>query len=250
METNGKILSSQRSSEDQDQLERSTKKSKVYAGDPGPSAMDIVSETAVDPDGLDSSGDPVVPLSEPLAADVCVNGDPAADDSIALVPETQLEGDAASTVEVPHTSSEEVIENRTEVSEAPLPPINAGVQQRSYLESVVGTETERLGWLTRVLKKESALVQPCLLEKRSGKRSRTAATSSVVIWIVCPFWSCNVQLLESKFSTNHSHIWRGLSSSTALVSIFGSALIRRPSSFAMVVSSSASICSGLSTSSA
>nr|GMD60446.1 hypothetical protein Iba_chr12aCG11270 [Ipomoea batatas] len=85
------------------------------------------------------SGDPVVPLSEPLAADVCVNGDPAADDSIALVPETQLEGDAASTVEVPHTSSEEVIENRTEVSEAPLSPINAVVQQRSYLESVVGT---------------------------------------------------------------------------------------------------------------
>nr|GMD66385.1 hypothetical protein Iba_chr12cCG14510 [Ipomoea batatas] len=96
-----------------------------------------VHQTDVDPDGLDSSGDPVVPLSEPLAADVCVNGDPAADDSIALVPETQLEGDAASTVEVPHTSSEEVIENRTEVSEAPLPPINAGVQQRSYLESVV-----------------------------------------------------------------------------------------------------------------
>nr|GMC69180.1 protein FAR1-RELATED SEQUENCE 5-like [Ipomoea batatas] len=38
---------------------------------------------------------------------------------------------------------------------------------------------------------------------------RTAATSSAVIWIVCPFWSCNVQLLGSKFSTNHSPIWCG-----------------------------------------
>nr|GMC95875.1 protein FAR1-RELATED SEQUENCE 5-like [Ipomoea batatas] len=40
-------------------------------------------------------------------------------------------------------------------------------------------------------------------------RPRTAATSSAVIWIVCSFWSFNVQLLGSKFSTNHSPIWRG-----------------------------------------
>nr|GMC58050.1 WEB family protein At3g02930, chloroplastic-like [Ipomoea batatas] len=40
-------------------------------------------------------------------------------------------------------------------------------------------------------------------------RPRTAATSSAVIWIVCPFWSFNVQLLGLKFSTNHSPIWRG-----------------------------------------
>nr|GMD29316.1 protein FAR1-RELATED SEQUENCE 5-like [Ipomoea batatas] len=104
-------------------------------------------------------------------------------------------------------------------------------------------------------------------------RPRTATTSLAVIWIVCPFWSCNVQLLGSNFSTNHSPIWRGklvitrsrrlprpmsfttwrcagLSYSTALVSIFGSALIFRPSSSALMVSSSASVCSGLSTSSA
>nr|GMD82637.1 protein FAR1-RELATED SEQUENCE 5-like [Ipomoea batatas] len=104
-------------------------------------------------------------------------------------------------------------------------------------------------------------------------RPRTAATSSAVIWIVCPFWSCNVQLLGLKFSTNHNPSWRGklvicrsrrlpnpmsfttwhyagLSCFTALVSIFGSALIFRPSSSALVVSSPTSICSGLSTSSA
>nr|GLL39596.1 uncharacterized protein LOC109191529 [Ipomoea trifida] len=104
-------------------------------------------------------------------------------------------------------------------------------------------------------------------------RPRTAATSSAVIWIVCPFWSFNVQLLGSKFSTNHSPIWRGklvicrsrrlpnpmsfttwrcagFSCSTAVVSIFGSALISSPSSSAFVVLSSASVSSGLSTSSA
>nr|GMC84800.1 protein FAR1-RELATED SEQUENCE 5-like [Ipomoea batatas] len=104
-------------------------------------------------------------------------------------------------------------------------------------------------------------------------RPRTAATSSAVIWIVCPFWSCNVQLLGSKLLTNHSPIWRGklvifrskslpspmpftvwrcagLSCSIALVSIFGSAHIRRPSSSALVVSSLASVCSGISTLSA
>nr|GMD78362.1 protein FAR1-RELATED SEQUENCE 5-like [Ipomoea batatas] len=104
-------------------------------------------------------------------------------------------------------------------------------------------------------------------------KPRTAATSSAVIWIVCPFWSFNVQLLGSKFSINHSPIWRGklvicrsrrlpnpmsfttwrcagFSCSTAVVSIFGSALIFSPSSSALVVLSSASVSSGLSTSSA
>nr|GMD31340.1 protein FAR1-RELATED SEQUENCE 5-like [Ipomoea batatas] len=104
-------------------------------------------------------------------------------------------------------------------------------------------------------------------------RPRTAATSSAVIWIVCPFWSFNVQLRGSKFSTNHSPIWRGklvicrsrrlpnpmsftawrcagFSCSTVVVSIFGSALIFSPSSSAFVVLSSASVSSGLSTSSA
>nr|GMC64514.1 hypothetical protein Iba_chr02dCG5680 [Ipomoea batatas] len=33
---------------------------------------------------------------------------------------------------------------------------------------------------------------------------RVAATSAAVIWIDCPFWSCKVQLLASKFSTNHN----------------------------------------------
>nr|GMD78701.1 protein FAR1-RELATED SEQUENCE 5-like [Ipomoea batatas] len=104
-------------------------------------------------------------------------------------------------------------------------------------------------------------------------KPRTAATSSAVIWIVCPFWSFNVQLLGSKFSTNHSPIWRGklvicrsrrlpnpmsftawrcagFSCSTVVVSIFGSALIFSPSSSALVVLSLASVSSGLSTSSA
>nr|GLL19886.1 hypothetical protein Itr_chr02CG14160 [Ipomoea trifida] len=104
-------------------------------------------------------------------------------------------------------------------------------------------------------------------------RPRTAATSSAVIWIVCPFWSFNVQLLGSKFSTNHSPIWRGklvicrsrrlpnpmsftawrcagFSCSSVVVSIFGSALIFSPSSSSLVVLSSASVSSGLSTSSA
>nr|GMD32634.1 hypothetical protein Iba_chr09bCG10110 [Ipomoea batatas] len=38
---------------------------------------------------------------------------------------------------------------------------------------------------------------------------RIAATSVVVIWTDCPFWSYNVQLLGSKFSTNHNPILRG-----------------------------------------
>nr|GMD97697.1 hypothetical protein Iba_chr15cCG5060 [Ipomoea batatas] len=38
---------------------------------------------------------------------------------------------------------------------------------------------------------------------------RVAATSAVVIWIDCPFWSCKVQLLGSKFSTNHNPNLRG-----------------------------------------
>nr|GMD91946.1 protein FAR1-RELATED SEQUENCE 5-like [Ipomoea batatas] len=38
---------------------------------------------------------------------------------------------------------------------------------------------------------------------------RVAATSAAVIWIDCPFWSCKVQLLGSKFSTNHNPNLRG-----------------------------------------
>nr|GMD42315.1 hypothetical protein Iba_chr10bCG8190 [Ipomoea batatas] len=38
---------------------------------------------------------------------------------------------------------------------------------------------------------------------------RVAATSSVVIWTICPFCSYNVQLIGSKFSLRHSPILRG-----------------------------------------
>nr|GMC79874.1 hypothetical protein Iba_chr04aCG15020 [Ipomoea batatas] len=39
---------------------------------------------------------------------------------------------------------------------------------------------------------------------------RVAATSAAVIWIDCPFWICKVQLLGSKFSTNHNPNLRAL----------------------------------------
>nr|GMD34449.1 hypothetical protein Iba_chr09cCG12160 [Ipomoea batatas] len=102
---------------------------------------------------------------------------------------------------------------------------------------------------------------------------RVATISSKVIWSVCPFWSCNVQLFESKFSTRHILILGGrlvvlrsrsqpspmsftlchcaeLSCSMALVSLIGRALIQRfESSSFPNVSSSPSVCSGLSSSS-
>nr|GMD79439.1 hypothetical protein Iba_chr13dCG3900 [Ipomoea batatas] len=44
--------------------------------------------------------------------------------------------------------------------------------------------------------------------KAFGVSPRIATTSATVIWTGCPFWSCNVQLLASKFSTSYNPILR------------------------------------------
>nr|GMD82347.1 hypothetical protein Iba_chr13fCG7200 [Ipomoea batatas] len=45
-------------------------------------------------------------------------------------------------------------------------------------------------------------------DDRIGANPRIATTSATVIWTGCPFWSCNVQLLASKFSTSYNPILR------------------------------------------
>nr|GMD88242.1 protein FAR1-RELATED SEQUENCE 5-like [Ipomoea batatas] len=51
---------------------------------------------------------------------------------------------------------------------------------------------------------ETALVVRFVISICPIGSPRVAATSAAVIWIDCPFWSCKVQLLGSKFSTNHN----------------------------------------------
>nr|GLL22057.1 hypothetical protein Itr_chr03CG11310 [Ipomoea trifida] len=95
MESNGKIFSSQRSTEDQDLLERSTKKSKVYTGDPAPSAMDIVPESMDDPTENGSPRAVADSQSIPPVVDLGAEGASETGPLVEVVLETQplLDGD-------------------------------------------------------------------------------------------------------------------------------------------------------------
>nr|GMD86938.1 protein FAR1-RELATED SEQUENCE 5-like [Ipomoea batatas] len=83
------------------------------------------------------------------------------------------------------------------VSTCPYPNPPDFISSRSLLDSSLNVQFLMAGKLLGTMR------------LKSTTRPRTAVTSSAVIWIVCPFWSFNVQLRGSKFSTNHSPIWRG-----------------------------------------
>nr|GMD78719.1 uncharacterized protein LOC109158994 [Ipomoea batatas] len=89
MTDNGKIFSSQRSAEDQDLLERSTKKSKVSVGDPGLKAMDIAMESP--PTSAEGGPEHDPAISPPVSPMAATNVDADADlqNAIETVPETQ-----------------------------------------------------------------------------------------------------------------------------------------------------------------
>nr|GMD70530.1 hypothetical protein Iba_chr12eCG7200 [Ipomoea batatas] len=130
---NGKILSSQRSDEEQDLLERSKKKSKFLPGDPGSSAMDVVEGTVTDSD----LGGPTEELADsPTAAlveELSSQDGLATDQPIDLVPETQptMVG-----IQTSASIADEIqIAGMHDVPTSDQPAI----QRRSYLDSVVGT---------------------------------------------------------------------------------------------------------------
>nr|GLL33357.1 uncharacterized protein LOC109157027 [Ipomoea trifida] len=86
MSDNGKILSSQRSTEDQDLLERSTKKSKVNAANQRP----VVPDSLASADDSQGSGSNSSPSDHPVA-DMVVDDDTVAETPVEIVPESPLE---------------------------------------------------------------------------------------------------------------------------------------------------------------
>nr|GMC51518.1 uncharacterized protein LOC109158503 [Ipomoea batatas] len=126
---NTKTLSSQRSSEDLDLLERSTKKSKHIARGPADSAMEIVEETP------QSSG----VGNEDMESEEVVAETPVGDQGA-----IGLNGSASDPAEAIPATSDLGKDGHTSVpiaDEEPAIP-HGGVPARSYLDTVVGTGTE------------------------------------------------------------------------------------------------------------
>ncbi|XP_031131901.1 uncharacterized protein LOC116033288 [Ipomoea triloba] len=135
MTDNGKILSSQRSDEDQDLLERSTKKTKVNVGDPGLKAMDITMDSSLN----SALGDPAQAsadcLPEPQSPDVAMNAETTDVNADVVVPKTQMDSTDLSASEGAIPPGEGLFE----VSVQDLPMGGTTVQNRTYLDSVVGS---------------------------------------------------------------------------------------------------------------
>nr|GMD88075.1 uncharacterized protein LOC109158503 [Ipomoea batatas] len=138
MNDNGKILSATRSAEDQDLVERSTKKTKVLSDVSGLSAMDIVEGSiAVSGDGVST------PLSEELMSETPSVAQTVVDSldlasPVAMVPETQPEIEDERAVTEASTDAGDVVGQSREVHDPALVG-EAAVHRPSYLDSVVGS---------------------------------------------------------------------------------------------------------------
>nr|GMD70328.1 uncharacterized protein LOC109156749 [Ipomoea batatas] len=129
---NTKTLSSQRSSEDLDLLERSTKKSKHIARGPADSAMEIVEETPQSSGVGNEDMESVEVVAETPVGDqgvIGLNGS-ASDPAEAIPATSDLGRDGHTTVPI--------------ADEEPAIP-HGGVPARSYLDTVVGTGTGSAG---------------------------------------------------------------------------------------------------------
>nr|GMD22424.1 uncharacterized protein LOC109156749 [Ipomoea batatas] len=145
---NGKILSSQRSDEEQDLLERSKKKSKVRPGDPDPIAMDSVegSEEGLDAEGSGTAVAGSMTTMETVEGLVAGVENPAMVPSDAL-PESPVAGstnpsmlELADPVDSGHAAPTAMVADESlDTATVEHPSGGHVAQRRSYLDSVVGT---------------------------------------------------------------------------------------------------------------